>query len=134
VEFFQEIEHADLNIEELRHLLSIKNLPSLCDSINTVFSDNGNEGEIYSVWGQFNINREIIIHGVRFSLVNCPHAFAWTITYHAPRNKVVIHCTTDKTEHEQDFIDSINQFTKDWANGLNKNLGRLSEGVEDLTL
>jgi len=123
MEFFQEIEQADLNIEELRHLLSIKNLPSLCESISAVLSDNGNAGEIYSVWGQFNINREIIIHGVRFSLINCPHAFAWTITHHAARNKVIIHCTIDKTEHEQDFIDSIVQFTREWASGLSKNLG-----------
>lgn len=122
MEFLQEIEQSDFDVARLQELLSIEKLPVLCNSISTVLSQNGNQGEIYSVWGQFNINREVIIHGVRFTLVNCPHAFAWTVTCHESRNKIVIHCTIDKTEHEQDFIDSIHQFVEEWAVGLSKNL------------
>jgi hypothetical protein len=122
MEFFQEFEKPDLNVEHLQQLVSIKNLPELCASITNVLSENGNTGEIYSVWGQFFVSREEIINGTRFSLINCPHAFAWTVTFHEERNRIVIHCTIDKTEHEQDFIDSIEQFTKDWTTGLSKSL------------
>ena len=122
MEFFQEIETSNLDVNDLKSLLTIKNLPDLCDSISTIIKDNGDEGEIYCVWGQFALKREPIVHGIRFTLNTCPHAFAWTVTYHEARNKIVVHCTIDKTEHEQDFIDSIDQFTKEWTAGLTRAL------------
>ena len=118
MEFFEEIESPGLDIEALQALLTISNLPDLCDAIDTVFTEQGNEGEIYSIWGRFHIRREEIRCGIRFSLSNCPHALAWTITYHEADNRIVIHCTIDKREQDEDFVESIEVFVADWRQGL----------------
>lgn len=120
MEFFQELELPNLNIDHMKELLTINSLPDFCSSIDTVLSEKGNEGEIYCVWGQFNIRREIIRYGIRFTLLNCPHALAWTITYNELKNEVVIHCTIDKKEQDKDFIDTIYEFVNDWKQGLHK--------------
>ena len=98
MEFFEEIERRKVSIEALKGLLQISTLPHHCGSIDSVISDEHNVGEIYCVWGQFEVSREEIKNGVRFALLDCPHAFAWTITYHDDRNKLVIHCTIDDQE------------------------------------
>ena len=120
MEFFQELNHSSLDLPQLSEALTISNLPSLCDSINSVISDHGNQGEIHCVWGQFNVTREELKTGVRFSLVNFPHAFAWTITLHDDPQKLVIHCTNDKQHLEQDFFDTIVVFMEDFVKGLGK--------------
>ncbi|SEH08152.1 hypothetical protein [Candidatus Venteria ishoeyi] len=43
-------------------------------------------------------------------------------------NEHTIHCTINRTEHDADFIDSIQLFIQSWQFGLEKNLGkRISE-------
>jgi len=118
MEFFQEVELANIDINNLKKLLTISSLPHFCDSIDSVLSEQSHEGEIYCVWGQFNIRREVIKYGVRFSLVNCPHALAWTITYNEQKNEIVIHCTIDKKDQDKDFVQSIHQFVTDWEKGI----------------
>jgi len=118
MEFFKEIERQSVEIKALKDLLTISALPALCSSINSVISEDHNVGEIYCIWGQFNISREVIRNGVRFALLDCPHAFAWTITYHEERNKLVVHCTIDDQEEEEEFIETIEQFASDWSLGL----------------
>jgi hypothetical protein len=118
MEVFAEIEKTEIEVEALRDHLQIATLPVHCKSIDTVIYDNGNRGEIYCVWGQFTISREPIRNGVRFALLNCPHALAWTVAYHAERKTLVVHCTIDDREGEQDFVESIEQFVSDWAVGL----------------
>ena len=122
MEFFQEVSHPDLDIDRLKNILTISNLSVLCNSIDTVIAEKGNEGDIYCLWGQFNITREVIRYGVRFTLLNCPHALAWTITFNELSKKIVIHCTIDKKEQEEGFIDSILQFVNGWSDGLHKAL------------
>jgi len=51
----------------------------------------------------------------------CPNALAWTIT-REEGGSLVIHCTIDKRDHDQDFIDSIKDFVLDWKTGLNQAL------------
>ena len=118
MEFFEEVERKSIEIEALKDLLQISALPSLCNSINSVISENHNVGEIYCVWGQFNISREVIRNGVRFALLDCPHALAWTITYHENRNMLVVHCTIDDREEDEEFVETIQQFASDWSLGL----------------
>ena len=118
MEFFEEIEMAGVDVGKLKDLLSISSLPNHCRSIDSVISDHRDTGEIYCVWGQFDISREVIKNGVRFALLDCPHAFAWTITYHQQRNMLVIHCTIDDREEDREFIESIEEFVADWGNGL----------------
>ena len=35
---------------------------------------------------------------------------------------MVIHCTIDKREEEEEFVESIQQFMADWAEGLEASL------------
>jgi hypothetical protein len=118
MEFFAEVKRQGVDIAALKDHLQISALPGLCRSIDSVISDNRNLGEIYCVWGQFDIAREVIRNGVRFALLNCPHAFAWTIAYHADRNTLVVHCTIDDQQGDADFIESIRDFVSDWGFGL----------------
>ena len=122
MEFFREVKSAITGSDDLKQALSISTLPDYCNSIETIISEENNEGEIYCLWGQFNIKRETIKYGVRFSLLNCPHALAWTITYNQVAQEIIIHCTIDKKEEDEDFVDSIHQFVSDWQIGLGEYL------------
>ncbi|MBK1650152.1 hypothetical protein [Rhabdochromatium marinum] len=118
MEFFQELK-KEVKIDSLKNFLRISALPDFCLLIESVISDKGNIGEIYCVWGHFIVSREVIKNGVRFSLLDCPHAFAWTITYHESKNMVVIHCTIDDQDADQEFAESIQDFALSWRDGLN---------------
>lgn len=122
MEFFEEIERPGVNVEALQDLLSIASLPHHCRSIDAVISDQRTAGVIYCVWGQFDISREVIRNGVRFALLDCPHAFAWTVTYHAERNMLVVHCTINDRQEDEDFVESIREFVADWRSGLDNAL------------
>ena len=118
MEFFQEVHSPELDVAELKNLVTMSHLTDLCASISSVTLQKDNEAEIYCIWGAFNIKRDEIRYGVRFSLLNCPHALAWTITFNEVHQNIVIHCTIDKTEQDPDFIDSIHEFVSDWSNGI----------------
>lgn len=118
MEFYQTVEKPHLDVDALKNLLSIENMPKLCDSIDTVIADEGNEGVIYCLWGEFHINRALLKYGVRFSLPNCPNALAWSITKDDGSDEIVIHCAINKKEHNDDFIETVFQFIDDWKEGL----------------
>ena len=122
MEFFREVHHAGLDIAHLKRLLTIGNLTRLCASISTTASTHENEGDIYCIWGAFNVRREEIKQGVRYSLINCPHALAWTVTFDEARQKLIIHCTIDKADQDPEFIESIHAFVSDWSNGMTRAL------------
>jgi hypothetical protein len=108
------------SIEDLQRRLTIGELPRWCASIEKVLSDAITSGEIYCVWGTFDLNREELRQGVRFSLPHCPNALQWTVTTgHAPDPlQTSIHATINRAEQDQDFIDSLQQFVEDWKAGL----------------
>lgn len=112
---------AGINLPPLliQRNIHIANLADYCASIEKVLSCQGDKGEIYCVWGEFKVHRELIRQGVRFTLPGCPNALQWTITaaVDAPA-KVQIHCSIDRPEHDEDFIESIRQFVEDWKQGL----------------
>lgn len=118
MEFFRVLKDSKLNNSQLKNLLTINSLPWLCESIDSVISDNGDNGVIYCIWGQFEVNLEALEFGVRFSLPNCPNALAWTITSDENSTDTVIHCSINKQEHDEYFIETINQFVDDWKKGL----------------
>ena len=122
MEFLKVIPANDLESNKLKNLLTLKSLPVLCAAIDTVSSEKENEADIYCIWGEFNVRRDEIKHGVRFSLLNCPHALSWTITFDKVNQKIIIHCTIDKSEQEQDFIESIDEFVADWSQGITEAL------------
>ncbi len=105
---------------DLRRRLTIGELPNWCASIEKVLSDAKSSGEIYCVWGTFQIHREDLPNGVRFSLPGCSNALQWTVTTgHRPNPQhTVIHLTINRTEQDQDFIDSIRRFVEGWKAGL----------------
>ena len=121
MEFFEETNQTDIDVFSLQQLLTINNLPTLCKSITNVIFDNKINGSIYCLWGEFEINRDVLKYGIRFSMPKCPNALAWTITMNRD-GILTIHCTINKKEHDQDFIDSIEEFTSDWKIGLNSSI------------
>jgi len=123
MEFFA-IADRQITADDLQARLDISSLPSWCASISQVLSHDGDTGEIYCVWGQFIVHREQIRGGVRFTLPKCPNAFAWTVTTGLPPapEKVVIHGTINRREHDADFIATLEQFVDDWRKGLNLHL------------
>lgn len=119
MEFFA-IADITATVADLQRRLTIADLPRWCASVGEVFSDAGAHGEIYCVWGQFRVNREGIRDGVRFTLPGCPNALQWTVTTGQPPepDRVVIHLTINRAEHDQDFVESNRQFVLDWKAGL----------------
>ncbi|WP_303908907.1 hypothetical protein [Thiohalomonas denitrificans] len=110
---------------DLQRYVRINNLPDWCASIDKVIASQGEKGEIYSLWGQFRIHREMIRDGVRFTLPSCPNALQWTVTADLNGSKeVVIHCTINREEHDPDFIESIEHFVADWKAGIEAGKGR----------
>lgn len=116
MEFFAE---ADVRVREgdLHRSLRIDNLPQWCASIDKVLSHQGDRGDIYCIWGQFRVHREILRDGVRFTLPSCPNALQWTVTLSAP-GKVQVHCTLSRAEADPEFVESIVQFVADWQRSL----------------
>lgn len=123
MEFFA-IADRRTTTDTLQTRLDIASLTSWCASISQVLSHDGDTGEIFCVWGRFVVHREQIRGGVRFSLPGCPNAFAWTVTTDLPPapDKIVIHCTINRHDHDVDFIATIEQFVNHWRNGLDLHL------------
>ena len=119
-----------LRDSDLQRQLRIETLPLWCDSIDKVLSQQGDKGEIYCIWGAFRIHREMICDGVRFTLPTCPNALQWTVTADPRRHDVLVHCTINKDEHDEDFIASIEQFVADWKAGLEAGPERLRAARE----
>ncbi len=117
MEFFGTVSVAQCDITALQKQLTIAALPNFCSAIDNVMSAEQNDGEIYCLWGAVRVRRESIRQGVRFSLLDCPHALAWTITCKA-EDQLRVHCTIDDYEVDEEFAESIRQFVADWETGL----------------
>jgi len=76
-----------------------------------------------TLWGEFKITYDKINGGIRFTLLDCPNALAWTITtgYPPERHKIVLHCTINRTQKPKQFIKDINTFLDEWETGLHAN-------------
>ena len=83
--------------------------------------DVNNNFKAATLWGEFLISYDKINGGVRFTLLDCPNALSWTITTGFPpeRNKIVIHCTINRTQKPDEFVEEINEFLDEWESGLN---------------
>ncbi len=120
MEFFETVKQTNLDVKNLQNLLTIGQLPKLCDSIQNVISDEKDKGVIYCVWGEQDVSRTILKHGVRFSLTQCPNALTWSVTIkeRADSNDIVIHCCTDMKESDEDFTESIREFVRGFPVGI----------------
>ncbi|MFB1488969.1 MULTISPECIES: hypothetical protein [unclassified Thiocapsa] len=64
------------------------------------------------------MRREQIRDAVCFTLPGCPNALAWTVT--AEPDGVLMHRAINRTEHDPNFIASIETFVEDWRAGLER--------------
>lgn len=111
--------------QEILKELTVHRLNQYCADIDKVLHiENENSANVYCIWGEFTVHRQVINGGVRFSLPDCPNALTWTITtgFEPEPKKVVIHCTINRIEHDVEFIESIKLFIQSWKVGLEKNL------------
>jgi len=126
MEFFA-IASVPARVSDLQRHVRIATLPRLCASVDKVMSHEGERGQIYCVWGEFTIHREMVRDGVRFSLPSCRNGVQWTVTTGsaADSGKVVIHCTVNQRQVDPDFVESLEQFAADWKAGLEGELASL---------
>ncbi len=121
MEFFRII---DVSISEplIQQKLTLQNLDKFCGSIFPL--DQGIEVcKTGGMWGEFTIRRDKIRGGVRFSMLDCPNALAWTITtgYPPARDKIVVHLTINRERKQKEFIEEIELFLEDLHDGLISN-------------
>jgi hypothetical protein len=126
MEFFA-IAAAPIAVSDLHKHIRVDTLADLCASIDKVISHEGNRGEIYCVWGEFRVHREMLRDGVRFTLPGCRNGVQWTITAdnREKTGTVVVHCTINQRQHDADFVESLEQFVADWKHGLEHELARV---------
>lgn len=121
MEFFRSInvKTADKNIQDE---LTIENLELLSNEVFVVGDQNEYEASIGGIWGEFTLTRNLIRGGIRFALVECPNALAWTITTGLQPNPdvVIIHLTINRQEQKDSFIEEIEEFLDDQSNCLQK--------------
>jgi hypothetical protein len=117
---------ADIETKpEILQELTVKKLNQYCADIDKVLHvESDNSADVYCLWGEFTVHRQVINGGVRFSLPDCPNALAWTITtgFDPEPTRVVIHGVINRTEHDADLIESIQLFIDSWKVGLEENL------------
>ncbi|MCB2190886.1 MAG: hypothetical protein KQI62_04930 [Deltaproteobacteria bacterium] len=120
------------NEQRLQECLRLDRLPEFCEGISSLVKAVSElEGEVYSMWGHFALRKENINGGVRFTMPTCPNSLAWTVTtgFAPDSEKVVVHCTINRTEHDPDFIASLEEFVAMWVRGLEKS-PELAQGCD----
>ena len=123
MEFFKTI-HSRATEQELQRQLQVDTLPRFCTSIYEVIHHEKDQAEISMLWGLFNVRRECIRGGVRFSLPNCLNAVVWSITISPDDdvNEITVHCTINRKQQDADFVESLEDFVEDWRKGLSEQL------------
>lgn len=118
MEFYKIINIQTTEIQ-LHELISFENFNALNENLFILNYEN-NSVNIGGIWGEFTLNLNQIKGGVRFALVECPNALAWTITtgYAPAQEQIVLHLTINRIEIEQNFMDEINDFLEDWEQGI----------------
>jgi hypothetical protein len=99
--------------------LTLGNLEEFCESIFPL-EDNPEVCLTGGMWGEFTVRRDEIMGGVRFSMLNCPNALAWTITtgYPPAREKIIVHLTINRERKQEEFVEEIHLFLEDLQTGL----------------
>ncbi len=118
MEFFKIVD-VQTSEKEIQEKLTLAKLEDYCESIFPL--ESGNElCLIGGMWGEFTLRRDQIMGGVRFSMLDCPNALAWTLTtgYPPARDKLVVHLTINREKKQDVFIEEIHQFLADIKKGL----------------
>lgn len=114
MEFFRiiKVKTQDKTIQDE---LTIENLELISNEIFVIGDQNETEAKIGGIWGEFTLTRNLIRGGLRFVLVECPNALAWTITTGINPNPdvIVIHLTINRQQQNESFIEEIDEFLDD---------------------
>ncbi len=118
MEFFRII-NKQVTESDLQKNIYPENIEKFADSMFYIEAEN-NDFLGGTIWGEFLMSYSKINGGVRFTLLSCPNAFAWTITTGFPpdKDKIVLHCTINRTQISTEFIEEINEFLDEWETGL----------------
>lgn len=119
MEFFKIIE-KQTSEEKIQERITPENLEKFTESM-FLLEQLKNDFSGATLWGEFLISYDKIKGGVRFALLDCPNALQWTITTGFPpeENKIVLHCTINRTQKSDEFIEEIEDFLIEWETGLN---------------
>ena len=95
--------------------LTIANLEFISNQIFIIGDQNNTRADIGGIWGEFTLTRTLINGGLRFALVECPNALAWTITtgIQPDPDAIVIHLTINRQQQKESFIEEIEGFLND---------------------
>ncbi len=118
MEFFRIVDIA-INETEIQEKIQNHILSDIYSDI-IVLDANLELVKIGCIWGDFTLRRDKIKGGIRYSMLECPNALAWTITsgYPPARDKVVLHLTINRENKKKEFVDEINEFLDGWEMGL----------------
>lgn len=100
---------------EIQTALTLANLSLMSNEFFVIGNQDKNKAAIGGVWGEFTLTRCEIKGGLRFALLECPNALAWTITTGFPPdpNSIIIHLTINRQEKASSFIEEVEEFLDD---------------------
>ena len=118
MEFFEKVS-IKTSEKEIRERITFDNLEKLSGSM-FVMNHSRNRAIVGTVWGEFTLQRDLIKNGLRFSLLQCPNAFTFTITTDHPphQNRILIHLTVNREGVDPEFLTELTEFAADWKTGL----------------
>ena len=118
MEFFKIVDVRTTE-KAIQKKLTLGNLEEFCESIFPL-EDNPEVCLTGGMWGEFTVRRDEIMGGIRFSMLNCPNALAWTITtgYPPAREKIIVHLTINRERKQEEFVEEIQLFLEDLGNGI----------------
>ena len=121
MEFFR-ILKVKTRESDIQIALTLESLNSMSNEIFVIGRQNKKEAEIGGLWGEFTLTRSEIKGGLRFALLECPNALAWTITtgYPPEPNSIIIHLTINRQEKKLSFIEEVEEFLDDHIDCINK--------------
>lgn len=120
MEFFRIIDKQATEAQ-LQTKINPKSVEEFTESM--MFLESGeNNFKGLTLWGEFKISYNKINGGVRFALLDCPNALSWTITvgFSPEQDKIILHCTINRTFKPIEFIEEIEGFLQEWEQGLKK--------------
>lgn len=119
MEFFRTI-NSKTDENGIKNRLDIEHLELMSSQLFLLEPLSDDLAKIGSLWGEFTLTRQEIKGGLRFSLLECPNALAWTITtgYDPAPESLIVHLTINRTEKDQEFLEEIKDFLDDHVSYL----------------
>ena len=119
MEFFRTI-NSKTDENGIKNRLGIEHLELMSSQLFLLEPLSDDLAKIGSLWGEFTLTRQEIKGGLRFSLLECPNALAWTITtgYDPAPESIIVHLTINRTEKDQEFLEEIKDFLDDHVSYL----------------